>query len=198
MKKQFSRRHRALRSLGLLLAVALMMQVFNIYNFTPTAALRDKEREMGLPSTEILARRGYTESLDVLLSARGDRLMVSELHGDILQGWLIHNAWSLQRAPEEAVQIRDNLSGNQSASHLWLSGWVADPDVAELNLRLRCRQWYGTAKEKVDVYLTVTEFIPWQGERVFLLTTDEIPASYTLEDIYLITDAGETLLPRNK
>ena len=78
MKKKNSRKHRAARSLMILLGLLLSLQFFNVYNFAPVAALRDKERELGIDKTEEIARAQYTKALEIVLSGREDLLLVTE------------------------------------------------------------------------------------------------------------------------
>jgi len=196
MKKKNSRKHRAARSLMILLGLLLALQFFNVYNLAPVAALRDKERELGIDKTEEIARAQYTKALEIVLSGREDLLLVTEQRSDLFQGWQVDSAWQLRREPAQSVQIEASSSGNEHATHLWLCGWVANPEVTELELRVRCRQWYGMDGGDLDIYLTVEDFKDWQGERVFLLASEKIPATYTLREIYLITEQGERLLWR--
>jgi len=196
MKRSFSRKHRAVRSLVTLLAMLLALQLLNIYNFTPTAALRDKERELGIDKTEILARVPYTDALDVALSAGEDFMLLTEMRCDLFQGWGVDNSWALHRDPTRPIQLKASTTGNEDVTHLWLCGWVADGDLTELKLRIRCRQWYGTDGGDLDVYVTVTDFLDWQGERVFLMISDAIPATYTLREVYLTGEEGELLLQK--
>lgn len=193
MRRTMSRRHRALRSLALLAALVLAMQYLGLYNFTPGAVLRARERELGIGRTELLARADFTDSLDMTLSAWEDRLLLVELRFDPLGGWRADNSRLLRRESGRAVQLEAYISGNQDNTYLGLCGWVSDPAVERLELRLRCRCWYGDAAD-MDVFLSVTDFQSWQGERVFLLTSRDIPATYTLREAYLVTDQGETLL----
>lgn len=193
MKKQKSRRRRALGQLAVLLALILLAHFLELFCFTPGAALRTRERELGIGRTERLAQADFTDSLDVALSAWEDRLLLSELRFDPLGGWRVDNSRLFRRDSSRGVQLEAYVSGNQENTYLCLVGWAADPAVEQLPLRLRCRCWYGDGAD-VDVYLTVTDFQSWQGERVFLLTSREIPARYTLEAVYLVTDLGETLL----
>ena len=196
MKRTFSRRHRAGRSLAALFGLVLALQLLNVYNFAPSAALRDKERELGIEKTEEIARAQYTKTLEIVLSGRDDLLLVTEQRSDLFQGWQADNAWQLRRDPAQSVQIEANASGNERATYLWLCGWVADPEITELKLRIYLRQWYGTDDGNPDVELTVTEFQQWQGERVFLLASEKIPPTYTVQEIYLITEQGEQPLWR--
>lgn len=202
MKKQYSRKRRALRSLFVLLCVMLAIHLLNLYNFTPGAALRDRERELGIGRTKIIARAKFTDSVDMFLSGWEDRLLVTEQRWDPLVGWRVDNSRLRCRDGEQTTQMNGNTvvrvaanaSGNQDATYLWLCGWVADPDVTELELRVHCRRWYGTDGGEVDVCLAVTDFQDWQGERVFLMTSRAIPATYTLDEVYLVTETGEELL----
>ncbi len=195
-KKQLSRKQRALRNLATLVCVVLAMHLLNLYNFTPEAALRDRERELGSGKTEIIAWAEHTDATDIVLSDWEDRLLVSELRFDLLMGWRVDNSHLLRRDSSLPVQVDGSASGNEKETHLWLCGWVSDPGVEQLELRVHCRQWYGTGENVTDVYLTVTDFHSWQGERIFLLTSREIPATYTLHEVYLITEQGEELLFR--
>lgn len=196
MKKQYSRKRRALRSLGILLCLMLAMHFLELYNFTPGAALRDRERELGIGRTEEIVRAEYTDALDAVLSGWEERLLVTEQRWDPYGGWRVDNSHLHRRDTGKVVQVEANASGNQDATYLWLCGWVADPDVTELELRVHCRRWYGTDGGEVDIYLTVTDFQDWQGERVFLMTSRDIPATYTLDEVYLVTETGEELLFR--
>lgn len=193
MRRTMSRRGRALRSLALLAVLVLALQYLELYNFAPGAALRSRERELGIGRTEELARADFSRSLDVALSAWEDRLLLSELRFDLLGGWRVDNSRLFRRDSSRPVQLEAYVSGNQDSTYLSLCGWAADPAVEELELRLRCRCWYGDGAD-VDVYLTVTDFQLWQGEQVFLLTSRAIPATYTLREAWLITAQGEALL----
>lgn len=196
MKKQYSRKQRALRWFFALTMIVLAMHLLELYNFTPSAALRDRERELGIGRTKVIARAEFTDSVDMFLSGWEDRLLITEQRWDPLVGWRVDNSRQHRRDGEQTTQMKANASGNQDATYLWLCGWVADPDVAELELRVHCRRWYGTDGGEVDVYLTVTDFQDWQGERVFLMTSRDIPATYTLDEVYLVTETGEELLFR--
>lgn len=193
MRRTMSRRGRALRSLALLAVLVLAMQYLELYRFTPGAAIRSRERELGIGRTEELARADFTDSLDAALSAWEDRLLLSELRFDLLGGWRVDNGRLFRRDSSRPVQLEAYVSGNQNSTYLSLCGWVADPGVEQLALRLRCCCWYGDGAD-VDVYLTVTDFQSWQGERVFLLTSRAVPATYTPREVYLVTGQGETLL----
>ena len=196
MKKQRSRKGKALGWLFVLAVTVAAMHFLNLYNFTRADALRDWERELGIGRTEIIAEGEYNDALDAVLSAWEDRLLVTELRFDLLTGWWADNSSLHCRDSSQPVQVRGSASGNEEGTHLWLCGWVSDPGVEQLELRVRCRQWYGTGENVTDVYLTVTDFQPWQGERIFLLASREIPATYTLQEMYLITEQGEELLFR--
>lgn len=198
MKRNDSRRGRALRALAALSCLVLAMHFLNIYNFTPSAALRDEERKLGVEKTQIISRAEYTHSLNIVLSGADDRLLISELRGDILVGWQVDNSWQFRRDPEQPIQLEGSASGNESVTYLWLCGWVEDPSVTELKLRARCRQWYGVDGEELDMDLTVTDFQDWKGERVFLLTSNVIPATYAPREVCLVTEQGEQLLWRQR
>ena len=137
MKKQYSRKQRALRWFFALTMIVLAMHLLELYNFTPGAALRDRERELGIGRTEEIARAEYTDALDAVLSGWEDRLLVTEQRWDSLMGWRVDNSRLCRRDADKPIQLEGSASGNQYAMHLWLCGWVADPNVTELELRVR-------------------------------------------------------------
>ena len=196
MKKQHSRKGKALGWLFILAVTMAAMHFLNIHNFTPRAALQDWERELGIEKTKIIARGEYNEFLTAVLSAGKDRLLVTGQRYYPLVGWQVALDYLQRRNDDLPVQVEGRASGNEKGTYLYLCGWVANPDVEQLDLRIRCRQWYGNGENVTDVYLTVTEFHNWQGERVFLLTSRDIPVTYTLHEVYLLTEQGEELLFR--
>lgn len=195
MKKNLSRKRRALRSLLFLVFVVLVMHLCQLWNFTPAAAMRDREREVGIGRTETITSATLPSHIRegevrMVLSGAGRELMVSELYFHPLVGWRCDSSWQMEREEEKAVQLGGNASGNADGTTAFLYGWVADRAVTELELRLQCRRWYG-AGEDIDVSLTVTDFVRYGGEQVFLVVTDAIPAHYTLGKVWLVTDSGE-------
>lgn len=192
MKKQRSRRSRALGQLAVLLVLVLAAHFLELFYFIPGTALRGRERELGIGRTETLLSAALDDRT-VYLSGCEDRLLMAELRFNLLGGWRVNSSQLYRRDSSRDVQLEAYVSGNQDGTWLTLCGWVADEEIGELPLRLRCRSWYGDG-EDLEVDLTVTSFQDWQGERVFLITSREVPARYTLEAVYLVTDQGETLL----
>lgn len=192
MKKQKSRRSRALGQLAVLLVLVLAAHFLELFHFIPGTALRGRERELGIGRTETLLN-GDLDDRRVRLSGWEDRLLMAELRFNLLGGWRVNSSQLYRRDNSRDVQLEAYVSGNQDGTWLTLCGWVADEEIGELPLRLHCRSWYGDG-EDLEVDLTVMSFQDWQGERVFLLTSREVPARYTLEAVYLVTDQGETLL----
>lgn len=197
MKKIYSRKGKALRSMAALAVLVLALHLGDLWNFTPAAALRDREREVGMERTEIITSASlYSPNrqgrVRMVLSGAGEELMVSELHFNPLTGWRCSSSWQMGR-DGTSIQLDGNASGTSEGTAAFLCGWAADRAVTALELRLQCRRWYGTG-EDIFVPVTVTEFVEFGGQRVFFLVTDAIPATYTLRNVWLVTGQEEKLL----
>ena len=195
MKKQRSRKGKALRWLLILAVTVAAMHFLNLYNFTPAAALRDRERELGCGPTQEISRRGSRPGPDLVLSGREDCLLVTEQIWDPLMGWRIDNSKLLHRDPEKPIQLEAHCSGNQTRMEMWLCGWVSEPRMSELKLRARCRQWYGTG-EDIDVPITVKGLFSIEGwnDDLIVFWQDHIPATYTVREVWWENEQGEEIL----
>ena len=193
MKKTLTRRQSALRALGALAALVLVMHLCDLYNFTPAAAVRDREVEMGLERTEILQRERFFGE-ELVLSGNEQTLLVTALRFHPLVGWRCSSFYQMTRDSALPLQLSGNSYGDSSRTAAFLCGWAEDRSVQELELRLQCRQWYGAGAEDVDVFVTVDRFLEHNGRRVFFFVTEEIPPTYTLRSVWLQTEEGEQLL----
>lgn len=195
MKKSCSRKRRALGWMLALVITVLTIYSLNLYNFTPADAMADLERELGCGPTREISRMGSKPGPDLVLSGQEDCLLVTEQRWDIFTGWSIDNAWLQHRDPEKPIQLEANCSGNQLRSIVWLCGWVAEPRVSKLELRARCRQWYGTG-EDIDVPITVKGlfYIKDWNDDLIVFWQDHIPATYTVREIWWENEQGQEIL----
>ena len=83
----------------------------------------------------------------------------------------------------------------------WLYGTVSDPNITQLNLRVRHERWAKTVyadgvlveDEPQDTTVTVTEFIEVQDQRIFFQPI-KLRADHEIHSVWLLTEQGETLV----